>query len=149
MTAISVPPRVDELARFFERIERNGSTCIHVVPGSSHFILPERSATPRRKGRLLMTLSLGRPAVGPCREPCSNGTWLTPVRDWYIDAQTLLPVCLETNGLPQTEYRYTRINQPIPDEEFQPKTGSGIQIKDAEPLDEGYTRRFLNVILPP
>ena len=73
-------------------------------------------------------------------------TWLTPVRDWYFDAQTLLPVCLETNGLPHTEYRYTRINQPIPDEEFQRETGSGIQIKDAEPLDEGYTSRFLNVI---
>ncbi len=76
----------------------------------------------------------------------ATGTWLTPVRDWYFDAQTLLPVCLETNGLPHTEYRYTRINQPIPDEEFRPDTGPGIQIKDAEPLDEGYTSRFLNVI---
>lgn len=74
------------------------------------------------------------------------GTWLTPVRDWYIDAQTLLPVCLETNGMPETEYRYTRINQPIPDEEFQPETGSGIQIKDPEPFDENYTSRYLNVI---
>ena len=44
------------------------------------------------------------------------------------------------------DYRYTRINEPIPDEEFQPQTGPGVQLKDPLPLDEGYTRRFLNVV---
>ena len=50
------------------------------------------------------------------------------------------------DGLDHTCFRYVRVNQPIPDEQFQPETGPGIQIQDPKPLDEDYTRRFLNVI---
>ncbi len=71
---------------------------------------------------------------------------VSPVRDWFIDAQTLRPVRFLMNGVIHSDFRYTRINEPIPDEEFQPETGPGIQNKDMEPLDEKYTRRFLNVV---
>ena len=75
-----------------------------------------------------------------------NSGDVTPVRDWYIDAQSLLPVRIDSDGLLCTAFHYMRVNEPIPDEQFQPETGQGIQIQDPQPLDEDYTRRFLNVI---
>ena len=76
----------------------------------------------------------------------SNSGEITPVRDWYIDGESLLPVWIESDGLLSTAFHYKSVNQPIPDEEFQPETVQGIQTQEPEPLDEDYTRRFLNVI---
>jgi beta-lactamase regulating signal transducer with metallopeptidase domain len=71
---------------------------------------------------------------------------LTPVRDWYIDAESLLTVRIEDDGVLHTAFHYKSVNEPISDVEFQPETAQGIEPKAPEPLDTGYTRRFLNVI---
>jgi len=71
---------------------------------------------------------------------------LTPVRDWYIDAQSFLPVRIERDGLLSASFDYVSVNEPIPDDEFQRETGQGIEILEPEPLDEDYTRRYLNVV---
>jgi beta-lactamase regulating signal transducer with metallopeptidase domain len=65
---------------------------------------------------------------------------------WSIDAATLLPVRVAHGDSFRLDYTYTRINQPIPDAEFRPSVGAEIQVANPEPLPEGYTRRFLNVI---
>jgi beta-lactamase regulating signal transducer with metallopeptidase domain len=74
--------------------------------------------------------------------------WRSPVRDWFLDAATLLPTRVEMTGIgiQAIDFTYTRINQPIPDEEFRPEAGGDVKVVPAEPLAEGYTRRFLNVI---
>lgn len=71
---------------------------------------------------------------------------LTPVRDWYIDAQSFLPVRIERDGLRSASFDYVSVNEPIPDDEFRPETGQGIEARGPEPLDENYTRRYLNVV---
>ncbi len=71
---------------------------------------------------------------------------LTPVRDWYIDVESLLTVRIENDGVLHTAFRYKSVNEPISDVEFQPETVQGIELTDPEPLDADYTRRFLNVI---
>ena len=73
---------------------------------------------------------------------------LSPIREWYIDTETLLPLRVETAGVAsQTiDYSHSRVNQPIPDKEFSPDTEPGVKAVDAEPLAEGYTLRFLNVV---
>jgi RNA polymerase sigma factor (sigma-70 family) len=80
-----------------------------------------------------------------------NIDWLTPVRDWYIDAETFLPVRVEMlSWWPPSwqtiDYTHARVNEPIPDEEFRPQSGAGTKAVDAEPLRKGFTRRFLSVI---
>jgi len=65
---------------------------------------------------------------------------------WYIDAATLLPMRVELGDSYAVDYTYTRINEPIPDNEFRSAAGPDIRVADPEPLAEGYTRRFLNVI---
>jgi hypothetical protein len=77
-----------------------------------------------------------------------GGEWLSPVRDWFFDATTLLPVRVEMvgSGGQTIDYTHTRVNQPIPDEAFKPESGPDVKAVPAEPLAEGYTRRFLNVI---
>jgi hypothetical protein len=73
--------------------------------------------------------------------------WLSPVRDWSIDAVSLLPLRLEELGdhPSATDYTHTRVNQPIPDAEFRPEAGPGLKAAKADPLEEGYTKRFLTV----
>ena len=43
------------------------------------------------------------------------------------------------------DYLDVRINKPISDEEFRPPFGPDLRKAQLDPLDEGYTRRFLNV----
>jgi hypothetical protein len=71
--------------------------------------------------------------------------WLSPIRDWYFDAATLLPIRIEMDGDYRIDYTHTRVNQPIPEEEFRPDAGPNVRAVPADPLEEGYTRRFLNV----
>jgi RNA polymerase sigma factor (sigma-70 family) len=78
---------------------------------------------------------------------------LPPIRDWYIDDQTLLPLRVEMAGvgphmtiLQMIDFIHTSVNQPIPDKEFSPAEEAGVKSVKAQPLDEGYTHRFLNVI---
>jgi hypothetical protein len=73
--------------------------------------------------------------------------FLSPIREWSIDATTLLPVRIEMIGLvAQTiDYVHTNVNKPIPDEVFKPEAGAGVQEAAAEPLQEGYLSRFLRV----
>jgi beta-lactamase regulating signal transducer with metallopeptidase domain len=74
--------------------------------------------------------------------------WLSPVREWFFDAATLLPVrvAMLGSGGQTIDYTHTRVNQPIPDEEFRPDAGPNVKEAKPDPLAEGYTRRFLNVI---
>src|SRR5262249_21367117 len=52
--------------------------------------------------------------------------WLSHIRDWYFDAATLLPIRIEMDGDYRIDYTHTRINQPIPDEEFRPDAGPNV-----------------------
>jgi beta-lactamase regulating signal transducer with metallopeptidase domain len=70
--------------------------------------------------------------------------------DFYFDARTLLPVRVEIThvGTPNhvytIDFAHSRVNEPIPDDEFRPG-GLGGKAVDPPPLGEGYTHRFLNV----
>ena len=74
--------------------------------------------------------------------------------DWSIDAETFLPSRVETilihwiRHYSALDFKYTRINQPIPDEEFRPETVAKSPKPKEEPeppLAAGYTRRFINL----
>ena len=69
-----------------------------------------------------------------------GGGFVTPIREWSIDTATLLPMRVELLGTYMIDYTHTRINEPIPDDEFRPQTGPGIKTMPSEPLPEGYTR---------
>jgi RNA polymerase sigma factor (sigma-70 family) len=74
---------------------------------------------------------------------------LSPLHDWFLDAATLLPVRVETalgGGTQSTDYTYSHLKQPVPDDVFRPESGPGVREVRPEPLTEGYTRRFLTVI---
>jgi RNA polymerase sigma-70 factor (ECF subfamily) len=52
--------------------------------------------------------------------------------EWWIDAQTLLPVQVVrygTYGIEQFSFHYEELNQPIPDADFQPPAATGIIAK--------------------
>ena len=74
--------------------------------------------------------------------------------DWSIDAETFLPSRVETilihsmRAYSALDFKYTRLNQPIPDEEFRPETvarAPRLKAESGPPLADGYTRRFINV----
>lgn len=73
---------------------------------------------------------------------------LSPIREWYIDNQTLLPLRVEMagTGLQMIDFIHSRVNQPIPDKEFSPDKDPGVEDGKARPLDKDYTYRFLNII---
>ncbi len=78
---------------------------------------------------------------------------LSPIREWYIDNQTLLPLRVEMAGmgphmsaLQTIDFIHSSINQPIPDKEFSPDKEAGVKDGEARPLDKDYTYRFLNII---
>ncbi len=72
----------------------------------------------------------------------------TPVCEWYIDANNGLPVRVERagQGIFNVDLTYARVNDPIPDAEFLPVAAPGVAVRTDEPLLEGYTKRFLNVM---
>ncbi len=76
-----------------------------------------------------------------------SADWISPIRDWYIDADTLLPLRIEAagNGLQVFDYTHSRISETIPDEEFHPVAEAGVRATPPEPLTDGYTQRFLTV----
>jgi RNA polymerase sigma factor (sigma-70 family) len=74
--------------------------------------------------------------------------------EWWIDAQTLLPVQVVqygTYGIEQFSFHYEELNQPIPDADFQPPAATGINAKkDAFKLFKRQApapgeRRFLTI----
>jgi hypothetical protein len=69
----------------------------------------------------------------------------TPMIQWSIDAETLMPVRVERDDTIATDYLDVRINEPIPDEEFRPTVAPDLRAEKVGPLPEGYTRRFLKV----
>lgn len=71
--------------------------------------------------------------------------FLTSPIDWYIDIESLLPLRMDT-GFYSMDFSYPHLGEPIPDEFFRRQSGPGIREVGAEPMAEGYTRRFLNVI---
>lgn len=73
---------------------------------------------------------------------------LSPIREWYIDAQTLLPLRVESAqmGFQMIDFHHSRVNQPTPDKEFRPDEEPGVKDVKAQPLDKNYTYRFLNVV---
>lgn len=64
--------------------------------------------------------------------------------DWLIDSNSLLPVYRTAQTFYST-FRWKNTNQPIDEDRFAVPKGVGIQRKPAEPLDEGYDQRYLNV----
>jgi RNA polymerase sigma factor (sigma-70 family) len=78
-----------------------------------------------------------------------NPERFSSILDWYIDKQTLLPLRVGTTRAGMYhwyDYTHTQINQKIPDAEFRPPALAGVKEGKPEPLTEGYTSRFLNVI---
>lgn len=71
-----------------------------------------------------------------------------PIREWYIDSQTLLPLRVEIAemGFQMIDFHHSRVNQPIPDKEFRPVEEPGVKDVKAQPLDKDYTYHFLNVV---
>jgi hypothetical protein len=81
-------------------------------------------------------------------ELVKSAGWLTPIRDWYFDSETLLPLRVEMRAAAATQaidYTHTHVNQAMADEQFRPGPGADVKDVAAEPLAKGYTRRFLNV----
>ena len=78
----------------------------------------------------------------------SDFDYLSPIRDWYIDADTLLPMRVEMaeSVLQTIDFIHSRVNEPIPDKEFSPDDEPGVKAVEAKPLGKDYTSRFLNVI---
>ena len=51
-------------------------------------------------------------------KPFTQRDRLSNLRDWYIDSQTLLTKCVDTDGVVRRVYEYSHVNQPIAVEEF-------------------------------
>jgi RNA polymerase sigma factor (sigma-70 family) len=71
----------------------------------------------------------------------------TPIREWHIDSELLLPLRVEMMGmgLQVIDYTHSNVNQAIPDKVFRPAAEPGVKAVEAEPLNEGYTLCFLSV----
>jgi hypothetical protein len=65
---------------------------------------------------------------------------------WYIDTATLRPLRIEFGNTGAMDFTYTRVNESISDDEFRPAAGAAVPVTDPEPLAEGETHRFLNVV---
>ena len=78
--------------------------------------------------------------------PPRHSNTVGDICDWYIDAQSLLPLRLERNGVPCTDYHYDSINEPIPVEQFRPQWNAKLRPAGLRPLNRHYTWRFLNVM---
>ncbi|WP_165246819.1 M56 family metallopeptidase [Paludisphaera soli] len=63
---------------------------------------------------------------------------------WFLDAETYLPVRVDSPGARATEFFYESIDEPIPDEAFRPPAGVP-RAADPGPIPEGFARRFLKV----
>lgn len=67
------------------------------------------------------------------------------LKEWLIDADTLLVFRAVSGTCMETEFNFELINKDIPDKIFQAPNGPNLVTKEAPPLDEGYSRRFLKV----
>jgi hypothetical protein len=79
--------------------------------------------------------------------PISDVVRVNGMREWLIDAESLLPRTVETGGTgSRSRYVYTHhnLNRPIAENRFQSPRGDGIVRRAPDPLGEGYDRRFLN-----
>ena len=63
------------------------------------------------------------------------------VRDWLIDAKSLLPAVCE-NSYPSYEFSYARVNEPIPAKTFHVPAASGVSLEPFK-LEEGYDHFFI------
>jgi hypothetical protein len=66
------------------------------------------------------------------------------VTDWYLDAETLLLVQMQSKGT-HARFRHTSLNQELPAEWFQPPLAGSLRLQPPEPLDADYTTRYLSV----
>ena len=160
---------IDEIIGIPFRIGCNGETCwfqheaeLTTVPvaevadknllvGDPFNALSRAKATEVIRDRMLEdlgeTTALGR----PCRRIRSwdvrlvASEFLTSPADWYIDLESLLPVRIVTDDI-TTDFAYPHLGEPIPDDLFRRPARPGIREVQAEPLGEGFTRRFVNVM---
>jgi hypothetical protein len=70
---------------------------------------------------------------------------LTGFQEWLIDQETALVFQVASGRVMRTQFAYEAVNEDIPATIFAVPAGEGITRKVAEPLDEGYSKRFLNV----
>jgi hypothetical protein len=71
----------------------------------------------------------------------------SPVREWFIDAGTFLPLRVLNggSGVLAIDFTHTRVNRPIEEAEFRPESGPDAPAAKPDVLPDGYTRRFLSV----
>jgi hypothetical protein len=102
----------------------------------------EYLGTVTREGRSCHRI---RSWAGQVFEGAPLGIQVYGIRDWLIDAQTLLPAVCTTYGLWTAyshEFIYQHINQHLAEEAFQSPTAADIARKPAK-LEAGYDRFFL------
>ncbi len=67
---------------------------------------------------------------------------------WRIDAVNLRPAQVEifdSAAVTRLKYYYDSVNQPFPDSDFAPQTNSIAPPTQPEPLETGYTDRFIDI----
>jgi hypothetical protein len=76
-------------------------------------------------------------------------SWDEQGRDrWFVNPSTHLPEGVEqcaTYGVFRTRFLYHSVNETIPAAEFAVPKIPGLTPDQPEPLDEGYTNRFVNL----
>jgi RNA polymerase sigma factor (sigma-70 family) len=75
-------------------------------------------------------------------------SYTSPLRTWFFDAESLLPVRIEKAGSGEMtiDFALTRVNKPIPAAEFRPESGPDLKVRPPDKLSDGYNERFLTVI---
>jgi beta-lactamase regulating signal transducer with metallopeptidase domain len=115
--------------------------------GASSRAKPSEIIRNRKLEDLGLTNALGH----PCRRIRSwdvqlfASEFVTSPVDWFIDVESLLPVRIDI-GTYTMDFTHPHLGEPIPDDLFRRRADPRIREAQAEPLAEGYTRRFLNVI---
>ena len=70
---------------------------------------------------------------------------LTGFQEWLIDQETALVFQVASGRVMRTQFAYESVNEDIPASIFAVPAGDGVTSKAADPLGEGYSKRFLNV----
>ena len=75
-----------------------------------------------------------------------NGTPNGSLIQWWIDRQSYRPALIKEYvvcGEKRTRFLYDAVNKPLPVEDFAIPNLKGISPTPPEPLDSGYTKRFI------
>ena len=70
---------------------------------------------------------------------------VTRFKEWLIDDETALLFQIYSGRVFTTRFLYEAINEDIPASVFAVPAGAGVTVRHAEPLGDGFSRRFLNV----